>query len=30
MEKSQTTFQAKVTDDQKSPLQKYQDTVLGK
>lgn len=30
MEKSQTTFQAKVTDERKSPLQKYQETVLGK
>jgi acetyltransferase-like isoleucine patch superfamily enzyme len=30
MEKSQTTFQANVTDDKKSPLQKYQDTVIGK
>ena len=30
MEKSQTTFQAAVTDEKKSPLQKYQETVLGK
>lgn len=30
MDKSQTTFQSKVTDEQKSPLQKYQETVLGK
>ncbi len=30
MEKSQTAFQANVTDEQKSALQKYQDTVLGK
>lgn len=30
MEKSQTTFQANVTDEQKSALQKYQDIVLGK
>ncbi len=30
MEKSQTKFQAKVTDSRKSPLQKYQDTVIGK
>ena len=30
MEKSQTTFQSKVTDKKKSPLQKYQDTVLGR
>jgi acetyltransferase-like isoleucine patch superfamily enzyme len=30
MEKSQTKFQSKVTDEKKSPLQKYQDTVLGK
>jgi acetyltransferase-like isoleucine patch superfamily enzyme len=30
MEKSQTKFQSKVTDEHKSPLQKYQETVLGK
>jgi len=30
MEKSQTTFQAAVTDEHKSALQKYQETVLGR
>jgi len=30
MEQSQTTFQKYVTDDAKSPFQKYQETVLGK
>jgi acetyltransferase-like isoleucine patch superfamily enzyme len=30
MEKSQTKFQSTVTDERKSPLQKYQETVLGK
>ena len=30
MEKSQTKFQASVTDTRRSPLQKYQDTVIGK
>ncbi len=30
MDKSQTTFQATVTDERKSPLQRYQDTVLGR
>lgn len=30
MKKAQTIFQAKVTDERKSALQKYQETVLGK
>ena len=30
IDKSQTTFQSKVTDEKKSSLQKYQETVLGK
>ena len=30
MGKSQTTFQSSVTDEKRSPLQKYQETVLGK
>jgi len=30
MEQSQTKFQTHVTDEKKSPLQKYQDTVVGK
>ena len=30
MKESQTAFQAKVTDERKSALQKYQETVLGR
>jgi acetyltransferase-like isoleucine patch superfamily enzyme len=30
MKQAQTTFQARMTDDRQSALQKYQDTVLGK